>query len=354
MPQKEKRAGSGLTGLTNCGNTCYLNTCLQILSHTYELNDILDHGAYRQFLKKTPDGVMLHEWNELRKLMWSEDCVVKPTRFLKIVHAVATHKKRDIFTGWDQNDMSEFHLFILECFHEALSREVDMKVKGKIKSQTDRLAHKCYQKMIELYQNSYSELLDLFFGIQVWKVSVEKNGTLVSGGVEDTNPEPFMSLDLCVPVGQREITLSDCLHQNLLPDKIEGFVDEFGNQKVRTLRFWSLPKVLMINIKRYDSFGRKVKTAVYPEKYILLDEYCVGYSKDNRYELFGIAIHSGSSIQGGHYYGVIKAKNGYFYKFNDTQVQQIGDENMSTNGFSSGSCFFYRKKNDPSIYSHAS
>jgi len=105
MSNSDKKSGSGLTGLANCGNTCYLNTCLQILSHTYELNEILDKGTYRKFLKKTPDGVMLHEWNELRKLMWSEDCVVKPTRFLKIVHAVAAHKKRDAFTGWDQNDM---------------------------------------------------------------------------------------------------------------------------------------------------------------------------------------------------------------------------------------------------------
>lgn len=352
--QIDKKSGSGLTGLANCGNTCYLNTCLQILSHTYELNEILDKKTFRKFLKKTPDGVMLHEWDELRKLMWSEDCVVKPTRFLKIVHAVATHKKRDVFTGWDQNDMSEFHLFVLECFHEALSREVEMKVKGRIRTQTDKLAQKCYERMIQLYQNSYSELLDLFFGIQVWKVSVEKNGTMTPCGVDEMNPEPFMSLDLSVPEGKNETTLSACIKHNLQPDRIEGFVDKEGNQKERTLCFWSLPKVLMINIKRYDAFGRKVRIAVHPEKFISLNEYSVGYSKDNDYELFGIAIHSGGSIQGGHYYGIIKAKNGHFYRFNDTQVQHVGDENMSMNAFSSGSCFFYRKKNGPSIYSYAS
>ena len=31
----------GLTGLANVGNTCYLNSCMQILSHTYELNEFL-------------------------------------------------------------------------------------------------------------------------------------------------------------------------------------------------------------------------------------------------------------------------------------------------------------------------
>jgi ubiquitin C-terminal hydrolase len=32
----------GLTGLANLGNTCYLNSCLQTLSHTYEFTNLLN------------------------------------------------------------------------------------------------------------------------------------------------------------------------------------------------------------------------------------------------------------------------------------------------------------------------
>lgn len=38
----------GLTGLSNIRNSCYLNACMQIISHTYELNDILKNKDYQK------------------------------------------------------------------------------------------------------------------------------------------------------------------------------------------------------------------------------------------------------------------------------------------------------------------
>ena len=65
MENYKQYENKGLTGLANVGNTCYLNSCMQILSHTYILNDFLNKENYKKKLNKIPDSILLLEWDKL-------------------------------------------------------------------------------------------------------------------------------------------------------------------------------------------------------------------------------------------------------------------------------------------------
>ena len=146
MTTIQKYGGRGLTGLENLGNTCFLNSMIQCLSHIYEFSDFLD-ALNEKKLNNVVDTVLLIEYNKLRKLMWSENCSISPAGFVASVQKVAKMKGKELFTGFAQNDLPEFLLFMIESFHNALYREVSMVIKGDARNAKDKLAKSCYDMM---------------------------------------------------------------------------------------------------------------------------------------------------------------------------------------------------------------
>ena len=216
----------GLSGLANMGNTCYVNACLQILSHTYEFNEFLskNEGEYKTRLNHKVDSVLLHEWDKLRTMMWSGNCIISPGGFVSAMQKIARIKNMDLFSGFQQNDVAEFLIFLMDCFHTALAREVEMKVRGVARNATDCAAKECYEMMADMYKKQYSEVLNMFYGVQVSVIETLNSPTEALS----TKPEPFCIMNLSFPNDVnhanafRVVSLFDCLDHHCAPEVLSG------------------------------------------------------------------------------------------------------------------------------------
>jgi ubiquitin C-terminal hydrolase len=335
----------GLTGLANIGNSCYLNSCLQILSHTYELSDFLNDDKYKTKLNRCPESVMLLEWDKLRILIWSENCTVAPWGFTTAIRKISQIKDYAAFSGFSQNDIQEFLYFLIDSFHISLSREVEMNIQGNIENKTDKLAKTCYEMMQNMYKKEYSEMLNIFYGISISQLtSIDDKETILS-----ISPEPFSTLSLSIPNINGQITIFDCLDEYCKKERMEGdcaWYNEDTNQKQsvdKGITFWSLPNILIIDLKRFTNNMQKIQKQIYsPLENNDFSKYVKGYNSTSYiYDLYAVCNHVGG-MGGGHYFAYIKTANEKWYSFNDSDITEIQDLNqIITNKVY---CLFYRKK----------
>ena len=334
----------GLTGLANLGNTCFINSCVQVLSHTYELNDFLNNESYKKKLKNKHESVLLIEWDNLRTLMWSENCTVSPGKFVKTIQKIAQLKNADLFTGFAQNDLPEFLLFIIDCFHTSLSREVNMSINGLASNETDKMAIQCFEMIKKMYAKEYSEIWNLFYGIHVSQII-----SLETGEVLSASPEPYFMINLSIPENNKSPTLQDCFDLYVNGETLEGEnawyndVSQLKQNVQKKIIYWSMPAILVIDIKRFNHRNQKNQQLIsFPLDNFDLSNYVIGYKKDSYvYDLYGICNHSGG-VHGGHYTAFVKNANDKWYHFNDTNVTEITnlDELLTPKAY----CLFYRKK----------
>lgn len=80
----------------------------------------------------------------------------------------------------------------------------------------------------------------------------------------------------------------------------------------KSLTINQAPKILIVTVKRFDIFGRKIMKKIrYPAQFNLKKHMDSAVDKpdsvrDEMYDLFGVVIHSGHSTSSGHYYSYCK------------------------------------------------
>jgi ubiquitin C-terminal hydrolase len=266
-----------MKGFKNIGNTCYLNSGLQMLVQNSDLCQLItDYSSKSQILSKIAEFIKNY-YNE------NSSNIVVPIEIKKIVE-----NKKELFGGFQQQDSTEFIIYLLDIIDEEI-------------------------KKINKESNGIQPIFGIKFSV---RIKCKLRDCLKIYNREETNN--FLLLDI-----ESDYTHLNDAYRNFksgtrLDADNKYYCENCKAKRIASKRhnidIW--PKYLFVWLKRFKQDGKRFM------KNNQDIEIPIEWRHNNH--LQGAVIHYGN-LNGGHYVYVGK-QNDKWFLFNDSSVSEINSE----------------------------
>lgn len=299
---------NSLFGIRNMGNTCYINCVIQCLRHCKDFKEYLLSQKFIEDLDKkliqTDNKVILIESfaNIIRKtLSTPQKMIVIPESFIKKF----TYHFRQI--ALSQNDSHEALIFLLDLFHEMISRPVKI-------TRVTNISIEAKKSWEQFYSKNFSYIIKIFFGQHETQILCKQCKHISKTFV------PFNHLDV-----EFSNNLIKSIEQNFIAEEVDRKCEECNHNKALKKTLISmLPNNLILQIKRFKYTNRgivKKNGAIDIPEMLDLSKYYVYQNRYGLYNLYAGIVHYGTP-NSGHYISFCKSDD-FWYKYDDEHVSKI-------------------------------
>jgi len=321
----------------NMGNTCYMGSILHILQYVPIFANYFYTGDFNKAIinkagadkDKLQEYVSYHIFRLFNYSLTNNNITITPETFRECIG-----EKCDMWLENSHQDSQEFLNFIISQVEEEIGIKMKM-LPGRIKlDENTNSNNKNFLTMManltfNTYQlKEYSPLKEMFGGLLLTKTKCE-----YCSDVRNIF-DPINMLQLSIPSGKEEYTLNECFDFFLKQERLEK--DEaincefcgFKSKAYKNYLIWKTPKVLIIQLKRFEKLKNRKLTnnIIYPLYDLDLSNYMdpdSPHRNESTYNLIGINFHDDFNmgrIDFGHYTSMVRTNENEWFYYNDEKI----------------------------------